>query len=120
MRKLWALAEKLWQLMFPDHAGRTTSQSGSVLAGFAMPHTFGPNLSLGQALIAVVATLTRIFSTCLLFAVWGGAAAMAWTAIESHFWRAVALALLILVFLTVIATLMIAISAVEKMITPRR
>jgi hypothetical protein len=92
----------------------------SVLSRFATPHTFGPDLSLGESLVAITASLSRIFGTCLLFATWGGFSALVWNAIENHFWRAAAVVPLVLVFLAALATLMLGISKVEKSLAPRR
>jgi len=53
---------------------------------------------------------------CALFAVWGTVSALAWSAIENRFWRAVAVLPLVLVFVAALAALMIAISTLERMI----
>ena len=120
MKRLRKLAGKLWLLMFPDRAPEPAGPGRSVLSRLATPHTFNPNLSFGEALVAIAGSLARIFSTCALLAVWGGVSAMAWVAIENHFWGAVAVLLLVLLFLAVLAALMIGISAMERRIGPRR
>jgi hypothetical protein len=126
MRRLRTLAEKVWLLIFPGGApepaspGQSTAGSETLRARLAVPYTFNPNLSLGGALVAVAACLARIFSACVLFAVWGGVSALAWSAIENHFLRAAAVLLLVLLFLAGLAALMIAIAAVERLIAPRR
>jgi hypothetical protein len=120
MRRLRAFGEKWLGWIFPDHAPGAPSQAGSVFSRLEVPYTFSPSLSFGGALIAVVSCLARIFSACLLFAIWGGLSALAWSGIGNHFWRAAAVLPLVLLFLVGLATLMIAISAVERMITPKR
>jgi hypothetical protein len=117
--RLRAFAEKLSSLIFLDREPCAARQDRSVPSRLAVPYIFSPNLVLGDALIAVTACLARIFSGCVLFAVWGGVSALAWSAIENHFWRAVAMLPLALMFLAALATLMIAISAVERMISPK-
>lgn len=119
MRRLRAFAEKLRPLIFPDHAPRAAGQHRAAASRLAVPYVFSPNLSFGDALIAVAACLARIFGACALFAVWGGVSALAWSAIENHFWRAAAMLPLVLLFLAGLATLMIAISAVERAIAPK-
>jgi hypothetical protein len=86
---------------------------------FAVPHTFGPDLSLSEALVAVAGTLARIFGFCALFAVWGGASFFAWSAIGSRFWRLAAEPPLFLFFLAALAGLMLAVSAVERSVLPK-
>jgi hypothetical protein len=85
-----------------------------------MPHSFNPDLGLPEALLAVGACLTRIFGACLLFALWGGFSAWAWSAIASHFWRVAALGPLVLMFLGALAALMLAVTAVESRLRPGR
>lgn len=92
------------------------SQNRSMFTRFATPHTFSPDLSLGEALVAVAGCLARIFGGCVLFAVWGGLSAWAWSAIESHFWRAAAECPLLALFLAALAGWMAAVSAVERSI----
>jgi hypothetical protein len=99
---------------------QASNQGRSMFSRFAAPHTFGPDLSLGEALVAVAGCLARIFGACVLFAVWGGASAFAWSAIANRFWRVAAEPPLLLLFLAALASLMIAVSAVERSITPRR
>ena len=100
----------------PDHAAR----GGSPLAQFATPHTFAPNLSPGLALLAVAASLARVFGACVLFALWGGLSVFVWSAIENHFWRAAAVLALVLLLLAALAALMIAISLFERRIRRKR
>jgi Na+(H+)/acetate symporter ActP len=72
-----------------------------------------------EALLAVAACLARIFGGCVLFALWGGLTAWTWSAIASHFWRVAAMGLMVLILPAALATMMLAITAVEKRIRPR-
>jgi hypothetical protein len=120
MQRYRTIFERLLLLLQPDHTPRPATQGRSILSSLAVPYTFSPDLSFGDALIAIAGCLTRIFAACVLFAVWGGLSALVWSAIRNHFWRAAAVLPLVLVFLAGLATLMIAISAVERAIVPRR
>jgi hypothetical protein len=82
----------------------------------ALPHDFKPRLSFGEAVIAVAATVTRIFLGSLLFAVWGTYSFMAWNTIQNVFLRVMVLLPLLLLFFLFFALLMIAISAVQRVI----
>jgi len=98
----------------PDSTIEAGSRGRSVGARLAVPHTFKPELSFGEALLAISAALARIFGGCLLFALWGGLCAWAWGAIASHFWRLVAVLPLALMFPAVLAGLMTTISAIQR------
>jgi hypothetical protein len=80
---------------------------------------FNPNLGPADALIAVTVCLARIFGSCLLFAFWGGLCAWAWTAIGSRFWRVAAVGSLALLFPAALATVLLAIGAIQKKIKTR-
>jgi hypothetical protein len=116
-RPLW---EKLRLLTGPEDPPDRATGGGSPLAQFAAPHTFNPNLSLGSALLAVAASLARVFGACVLFAMWGGLSVYVWSGIENHFWRAGAVAALVLLLLAAVAALMIAISLAERRIARKR
>jgi hypothetical protein len=120
MQKLRAFADKLRALISPDGAPDAAIEDRSVFSRLAVPYTFSPSLSLGDGLRSIGACLTRIFSACGLFAVWGGISAVTLSAIGNRFWRAIALLPLVLLFLAGLATLMIAISFLERMIAPKR
>jgi hypothetical protein len=120
MRRFRTLLEKVLPLILSDHQVQAEAQDRSMLVRLAVPYTFSPNLSLGDSLVAIAGCLARIFAACLLFAVWGALSALAWSSIGNHFWRAAAILPLILVFLAALATLMITITLIERMITPRR
>jgi len=104
----------------PDSTPDAAPRSRSVFAGLAVPHSFHPDLGPAEALVAVVACLARIFGACVLFALWGGFAAWAWSAIPSHFWRMAAVGPLVLLFAGALAALMLAISSVEVRFRPKR
>jgi len=103
----------------PDSTLDAASRSRSVFAHLAVPFSFNPDLGLAEALVAVIGCLARIFGACLLFALWGGFSAWAWSAIASHFWRMAAVGPLVLLFAAALAALMLAITAVEKRIRPK-
>ncbi|SPF42695.1 hypothetical protein SBA4_2960021 [Candidatus Sulfopaludibacter sp. SbA4] len=63
MRRPQALARKLYPLIFPDRGPRAAGQDRSLSSRLAVPYTFSPNLSQGDALIAFAACLARIFSS---------------------------------------------------------
>jgi hypothetical protein len=113
MRTEW---RKLWALIFGDAVPEPVAGVGSIRSRLAPPHTFSPNLGLGKALIAVLASLTRIFGGCLLFAVIGGCGLVAWNRIENLFWRVAAVALLTVLLTAAIATLMVAVAVAERAI----
>jgi hypothetical protein len=107
-------------LIVADLAPHPGSQGRSTLSRFAMPYTFGPDLSLAGALVAVAGCLTRIFSAVALFAVWGSLSVRAWSTIANGFFRVAAELPLLLLFLAGLAALMIAISTVERILAPHR
>lgn len=114
------MPEKSPPPVFRNHAPPPSTLGRSAFSRFAAPYTFGPDLSIGEALIAVAGTLTRIFGACLLFALWGGASVFAWSAIGSRFWRVAAQPPLLLLFLAALAALMLGVSRVERSILPKR
>jgi hypothetical protein len=91
----------------------------SLRSRLAPPYTFSPDLSLGDALVAVVAALVRILGGCTLFALLGGGIVLAWSSIANPFWRAGAVVLLALTFAASFAMLLILVSAAQKAITRR-
>jgi hypothetical protein len=97
----------------PRGGGRTLYQR------FAIPHSFKPDLSFGEAVIASLATFLRIFLGSILFGVYGWNALVKWTAIRSMFWKVVAVPPIVLGFLVLLAALMLAISALTRKLLPR-
>jgi hypothetical protein len=77
---------------------------------FGVPHTFNPNLSVGEALFAVLVALGRIFAGCFNFALWGVAAWITYEAIGNPILRVLALLPIALLFLASTAALMFGIS----------
>jgi hypothetical protein len=106
--------------MFPPLHGPPDPGARSVGERFAIPHTFNPTLTFPGALVATASWVARIILGSLLFAVWGVGSLMAWSSIHNHFWRAMALPPLILLFLVSFAALMIAITMVLRRISRRR
>lgn len=98
---------------------RGTAPGKSVFARLAVPFMFNPDLGPGAALISVVGALARIFGACVLFALWGGFSAWAWSTIASHFWRMAAVGPLVLIFPAALASLLLAIGAIETKLKPR-
>jgi hypothetical protein len=54
---------------------------------FAIPHSFKPTLSVGEAALAAFAAFLRIFLGSLLFAFCGAYTLSVWSAPYSLFWR---------------------------------
>ena len=106
----------LFQMTAPGDPG--VERSG--YERFAIPYTFKPQLSFAEALVAVAASLLRIFLGSLLFAIWGTYSLLAWTAVRNYFWRAAALLPLFVLFLLSFVVLMLAISALARTLSPRR
>lgn len=99
----------------PPHSNATRS----VLQQFATPHTFTPNLTLAQALVAVVAALCRIFLSCFTFAVWGVCVWTTWDTIPNIALRLLAILPQILLFLVSLVVLELAISSILKRLWPK-
>lgn len=90
----------------------------SISERFGIPHSFPPDLSVGEAIVAALGALARIFLGSLLFAVWGVYSIRSFDAIPSHFWRVVILIPLFLLFACSLGALMLAISAVVRRVSP--
>jgi hypothetical protein len=91
-----------------DAAGRP------IYERFAIPYSFKPSLSVGEAVVAAAAAFFRIFFSSLLFAFWGAYSLAAVLRIRHWFWRVIAAALLIAIFLALLTLLLLAISAVAR------
>jgi len=102
-----------------DSASHGPASGKSVFARLALPFMFNPDLGPRAALWAVVGALARIFAACILFALWGGLGAWAWSAIASQFWRMAAVGPIVLLFPAALASLLLAIGAVETKLKPR-
>lgn len=81
---------------------------------FAIPYSFKPRLSLGEAIVAAGAAFLRIFLGSLLFAFWGAYSFATVLKIQNLFLRVAAGTVLAVLFLILISSLMLAISAVER------
>ena len=92
----------------------------SVYERFAIPYSFKPQLSLLEAVIAASGAFSRIVLGSLLFAVWGTYTFLAWISIRNLFWRVAVLLAMIVLFVLSFALLMLAISALVRMLWPKR
>jgi hypothetical protein len=97
----------------PQQGGRSAYQR------LAVPFTFKPELSVGEAIVASMAAFLRIFLGSILFGVYGWNALVTWNSIHSPFWRVAVVPPMILVFLLLFALLMAAISAAVRKVLPR-
>jgi len=79
---------------------------------FGVPHTFNPDLTLREALVAVAVAFSRIFLGSLVFALWGVAAWTTYDAIRNPILRTLALLPIVVLFLVSMAALMAAITFV--------
>lgn len=104
-------------LLFPpaDLDGRVADRS--IYERFAIPYTFKPRLSLAEACVAATTAFLRIFLGCLLFAVCGTYALLAWGTIHNLFLRLTAVLALTLVFLVLFTFLMLAASTVTRIVS---
>ena len=118
MKKSWIT--KTSALLLPPTELGDGGGDRSVYERFAIPFTFKPRLSFTEAVIATAGAFLRVFLGSLLFAVWGIYSLVVWTAIRNLFWRIGVLLPLFLLFLLSFALLMLAISALIKMICPTR
>jgi hypothetical protein len=85
----------------------------SMFSRLAVPFMFNPDLGPVAAFFAVMGALARIFSACVLFALWGGFSAWVWTLIANRFWRMAAVGPLVLIFPAALASLLLGIGALE-------
>jgi hypothetical protein len=115
-----SLAAKLRELLAApgDRAGQYPDRS--LYERFAIPHSFKPRLSFTEAVVSAGGAILRILSGSLLFAVWGTYALLAWNAIPNVFLRGVVLLALISSFAVALGFLMLAISALVRMVWPHR
>jgi hypothetical protein len=85
----------------------------------AIPYSFKPALSLGEAVIAAFAAFLRIFLGSLLFALCGAYALSVWTGPYSLFWRVTVALGMAALFLGSFALILWAIgAAVQKFSRP--
>jgi hypothetical protein len=106
-------------LIPPDDRG-VADPARSVYERFAIPHTFKPQLSLTEALISVAGAFLRIVLGSILFGFSGAYTIVAWNSIRNLFWRVLAVLFLVSVFVISFTFLMLAISALVRMLWPKR
>ena len=87
---------------------------------FAIPHSFKPQLSVGEAVIAAGGAMLRIFFGSLLFAVWGTYTFLAWSVVKNLFLRGLVILVLAVLFAASMTLLLLAISALMRMLWPQR
>jgi hypothetical protein len=87
---------------------------------FAIPYSFKPRLSFVEAVVAASGALLRIFLGSLLFAVWGTYTLLAWNAVRNVFARGIVLVVLVTLFAVSMAAVILAISALVRMVWPHR
>lgn len=87
---------------------------------FGVPHTFNPNLSLTEAVVAVGIAFTRIFLGSLNFSLWGVAVWMTYAAISNPIVRVIAVLPIILLFLISTAALMLGITTAVNWVHGRK
>jgi hypothetical protein len=87
---------------------------------FGVPHTFNPNLSLSQAVLAAGIAFSRIILGSMLFALWGVAGLLTYAAIANPALRILAVVPIILLFLLSLVTLMLGISMFINWLHRRR
>ena len=85
----------------------------------AIPHSFKPQLSLGEAAISAAGAFLRIFFGSVLFAVWGAYTLHAWSTIHNLFLRGGAVMLLFILFVGSFALLLLGISGLVRKCMPR-
>jgi hypothetical protein len=83
-------------------------------AGFALPYSFKPRLTLIEAALAALFTFVRIFLGCLLFAVCGSYTLAAWSRLRGLWWRVPVVLAMSAAFIVLFAGLMFSISAAAR------
>jgi hypothetical protein len=114
MKTSWA--GRLRARLFPSIEAAPNSAGRPVYERFAIPYSFKPSLSVGEAVVAAGAAFLRIFLSSLLFAFWGAYSLAAVLRMQSWFWRVLAGAFLIALFLVLLTLLLLAISALARKI----
>lgn len=80
----------------------------------AIPHTFKPQLSFVEAVVAALAAFLRVLLGCLLFAVWGAYSLFAWSTIRDPFLRVGVQLSLFLLFAASFVLVMLAIATLVR------
>lgn len=115
-----SLLEKLRDLVAFPVESNGVDPARSSYERFAIPYSFKPRLSIREAVVAAGGALLRIFFGSLLFAVWGTYSFLAWSTIRNVFLRGVVLTILVVLFAVSMALLMLAISALVRIVWPHR
>jgi len=108
-----------WDWLFPPAPSGPALTGRSSYERFALPYVFKPRLSLGEAAVATLGALLRIFLGSCLFALWGTSTIFVWQTIPNYALRAAVLLPLFVVFLLALALLMSAIASLLRMISPK-
>jgi ABC-type glycerol-3-phosphate transport system permease component len=93
-----SLLAKFRHLIDPMADLELGTQDRSSYERFAIPFSFKPRLSFGEALIASAVAFVRIFVGSILFAFWGAYTLVAWSHIGNIFLRVATLCALLLLF----------------------
>ena len=117
MRTSWLA--KLRTFLIPPDNRDVADPARSVYERFAIPHTFKPQLSIAEALISVAGAFLRILLGSILFGFSGAYTILAWNSIQNPFWRVLAVLFLVSVFVISFTFLMLAISALVRMLWPK-
>lgn len=114
-----AFVEKLGEkLCFPVERDGLDPQRSS-FERFAIPYSFKPHLTVNEAIVAAGGALLRIVLGSILFGVWGAYTLVAWNVTHNPFLRGAAMLGLLLLFAVALTSLMLAISAVVRMLWPQ-
>jgi len=105
---------RLRDRLSPPAAVPPEAAERSVYERFAIPYSFKPQLSVTEAVVAASAAFFRIFLGSLLFAFWGAYSLSTVLRIRSWFWRVLVAVPLIALFLVLLASLMLGISALAR------
>lgn len=111
---------KLRTFLVPPDNRDAADPARSVYERLAIPHTFKPQLSIAEALISVAGAFLRILLGSILFGFSGAYTILAWNSIRNLFWRVLAVLFLVFVFVISLTFLMLAISALVRMLWPKR
>jgi hypothetical protein len=115
-----SLTAKLRELLVSPVARDGRDEPGrSEYERLAIPHTFKPQLSLGEAAIAAAGAFLRILFGSLLFAVWGTYTFLAWNMVRNVLLRGLVLLVLLVLFAAMFVLLMLGIAALVRMFWPQ-
>jgi hypothetical protein len=101
-------------LLFPAGVRADSEEDRSGYERCAIPHTFKPQLSFLEAVVATIGAFLRVLLGCLVFAVWGTYSLFAWSMIRNPFWRVGVQLPLFLSFIVSFVLIMLAIAALVR------